>query len=356
MKANLVRLRDYGMLETKTWHMIIAYMCKDPIEQRTVKMMNKWMWKLLAGALVLCALPVSASAQEEDACLAIEDCLDACEGPEDSNCIDACLAESTDEDVAAAFQEAINCLNNNECAPEDQDCLFEQCGDELLAVNELCGDEGGDDCDEEPGPDCCIFANDGECDEPDLCDPGTDTSDCLGGDNNDPAPPEETACTEFEFCLFEECGEGIDLDCLGACADTLDGEARESFDDLIACVEDSGCGLEDDECLEAACTNEGEAFDDACEGIATNNDTGVDNNNDGNNDGNNDDGNNDIDDDEDNAGGNNGADDDEEDDDGSGGGELDEGCAVNPHSSPSVPLGGAMLLLMGLAAVIRRRR
>lgn len=29
-----------------------------------------------------------------------------------------------------------------------------------------------------PGPDSCEYANDGTCDEPDLCKPGTDTSDC----------------------------------------------------------------------------------------------------------------------------------------------------------------------------------
>lgn len=31
---------------------------------------------------------------------------------------------------------------------------------------------------EEPGPNSCEYANDGECDEPDVCDRGTDTSDC----------------------------------------------------------------------------------------------------------------------------------------------------------------------------------
>jgi hypothetical protein len=38
------------------------------------------------------------------------------------------------------------------------------------------GGSGGDTCN-----DACTFAGDGECDEPDLCDPGTDCSDCSEG-------------------------------------------------------------------------------------------------------------------------------------------------------------------------------
>lgn len=39
---------------------------------------------------------------------------------------------------------------------------------------------GQDRCALEPGPDCCDFAGDGQCDEPDFCIFGTDTSDCRG--------------------------------------------------------------------------------------------------------------------------------------------------------------------------------
>lgn len=53
-----------------------------------------------------------------------------------------------------------------------------------LMDDESAGGQGGGastgsgSCSTDPGPDCCFFANDDECDEPNLCDPGTDTSDC----------------------------------------------------------------------------------------------------------------------------------------------------------------------------------
>ena len=46
--------------------------------------------------------------------------------------------------------------------------------------------------------DTCIFANDGECDEPDLCPPGTDTSDCgssSGGGSCGTAPAQPSGAT-----------------------------------------------------------------------------------------------------------------------------------------------------------------
>ena len=41
-----------------------------------------------------------------------------------------------------------------------------------------CHGGSGDRLDDDPGPDSCRFAHDGECDEPALCNPGTDTADC----------------------------------------------------------------------------------------------------------------------------------------------------------------------------------
>lgn len=48
---------------------------------------------------------------------------------------------------------------------------------------------------QKPGPDSCEHARDGECDEPTLCDPGTDTADCSYGPNS------------CEYALDGECDE-----------------------------------------------------------------------------------------------------------------------------------------------------
>ena len=41
----------------------------------------------------------------------------------------------------------------------------------------------------EQWPNSCDYAHDGTCDEPDLCDRGTDTDDCRGGPITPPPPP-----------------------------------------------------------------------------------------------------------------------------------------------------------------------
>lgn len=67
---------------------------------------------------------------------------------------------------------------------------------------------GQDRCALEPGPDCCDFARDGQCDEPEFCIFGTDTSDCRGGlvepvECDDETPvlglPDEQDVERFEF-------------------------------------------------------------------------------------------------------------------------------------------------------------
>lgn len=45
------------------------------------------------------------------------------------------------------------------------------------------GDNGGNESPITAGPNSCEYANDGECDSPDLCPVGTDTADCTGEDN-----------------------------------------------------------------------------------------------------------------------------------------------------------------------------
>ena len=97
------------------------------------------------------------------------------------------------------------CMNEEGMA---SDCMY-TCGDGLIAVgSEECDDgneEDGDGCSSEceieygyecmneegmasecwfgdsDGSNSCEYAYDGECDEPEYCDPGTDTSDCSGG-------------------------------------------------------------------------------------------------------------------------------------------------------------------------------
>lgn len=50
------------------------------------------------------------------------------------------------------------------------------------------------------GPDSCRWANDGECDEPDLCAPGTDSADCAGSSLPEPVvtPPERAVLSETD--------------------------------------------------------------------------------------------------------------------------------------------------------------
>lgn len=303
----------------------------------------------LAG-LALTPAVASAQADNAEACGVVEECLeDNCRDLDDQACINECIGSTDNQEVSSAYRSVLDCFTASGCDVDDDECVFDACGDELIAFGNVCdfGDGGGD-CAENPGPDCCVFANDGECDEPDFCDAGTDTSDCSGdpGDNNDDGGEINPACLDFLLCLGENCEEGSDFSCIRECLPELEEPELSVVTDALECLEASGCADGDEECLEAACGAQGEALEAACfDGEGGGIDDG--NNDVNNDDGNNDDGNNDV--------GSPGADDDG---DGDGGGDsIDSGtCTVTPANR--APVGGAAgLLLLGLMAIgLRRRR
>ena len=142
---------------------------------------------------------------EEDArrCAQIEACVSRCPGLDDAECIGACVAEAEDQEAAEVFASTLACFVESGCDFEDEGCLVDACLDELTEFGEVCGfeDEEGDDddfgnepvddCSENPGPDCCFLSKDGECDEPDFCDEGTDTTDCEAVDAPEPDAQEQ---------------------------------------------------------------------------------------------------------------------------------------------------------------------
>lgn len=133
-----------------------------------------------------------------EACELVFACTEECD---DLSCVQACGADAEDPEAGQAVAELVVCLVENQCEDEDDDCLFENCEAELDALFQVCDfdedddEEGGnfdeddlgnddtDPCSDDPGPDCCLFANDGECDEPDFCAPNTDTTDCRNNPN-----------------------------------------------------------------------------------------------------------------------------------------------------------------------------
>lgn len=136
---------------------------------------------LLTSLLLLGATATAAMAQE--ACDDINACVEmSCdEDNPELSCIRGCVDGVDDEAVTTAYTAALDCIEDNCPDLNDEDCFVENCLEELGALGQACPDESsGDNCADNPGPDCCDFANDGECDEPTFCDAGTDTTDCGG--------------------------------------------------------------------------------------------------------------------------------------------------------------------------------
>jgi len=78
------------------------------------------------------------------------------------------------------------------------------------------------DCDN-AGPESCPFAMDGECDEPDICHTGTDTTDCGGsaGGGRYDACSSDTDCNGSLYCE-SDLGH-----CTSTCVDDLDCELND---------------------------------------------------------------------------------------------------------------------------------
>jgi hypothetical protein len=68
------------------------------------------------------------------------------------------------------------------------------------------------------GPNSCEFANDGECDEPNLCERGTDTNDCRGSRRRPSSPRAAEVCsTIFGACpMMEAIPPGSSCTCFTA--------------------------------------------------------------------------------------------------------------------------------------------
>ncbi len=173
---------------------------------------------LAAFVWVWCAV-VPASAQQE-VCVALSECLLGCPDGMDEPCTSACFEAAEDPEAVEIYTAALECINDNGCALDDEQCLQDFCLDEVLIVGEYCGFG-----DEEP--------------EGGVCDA---LGQCLG-----------------------QCPEG-DLECFGACAGAEESpEAREVFENLLVCIDESGCEIDDDECLVEACADELVEFEEVCD-------------------------------------------------------------------------------------------
>ncbi|MEL6180251.1 MAG: hypothetical protein AAFS10_14920 [Myxococcota bacterium] len=131
-------------------------------------------------------------------------------------------------------------------------CVF--ANDGLCDEPEFCAEgtdttdcRGG--CENMPGPDCCVFAFDGECDEAagdGFCPQGTDTTDCTKGCDVSPGP---NCCVYANDGLCDEpedCAAGTDTaDCSDDPNDicALDSDTCCAFADDGECDEPGGTGL-----------------------------------------------------------------------------------------------------------------
>jgi MYXO-CTERM domain-containing protein len=285
---------------------------------------------LVCSMMAATLMSVTAFAQDQepevDLCDDLYACLSDCDEA-DGACQEDCVA-SAEPAVQEAYLDAIACFLGSECAEDDDDCIVEACAEEAVALDAACSGE-----------------------QPDI------------------------ACFDFLACAGSCDPEGDTdayLDCLLVCADGVeDEEERAVISEAFACVQDSGCELDDEDCVEDACGEEGDAFTDFCEldeggedpPDEENNGEEPDEINGGNNDTAGGDNNG-----EDSGAANNDANNDEgaaNNDGGAAGGDTeadaeggdsddDSGCSVAPGQGGAG--GTAMLLLLGLVALGLRRR
>ena len=120
----------------------------------------------------------------EDLCATIADC-DGAE-VDVAECVTACVSDARNAAVTClvGFEAFTDCASNNgldcdaavdgACAKLTED-FVDDCEDDFATTFDWID---GTEC---VGADCCPFASDGECDEPEgtgLCADGTDTTDC----------------------------------------------------------------------------------------------------------------------------------------------------------------------------------
>ena len=85
------------------------------------------------------------------------------------------------------------------------------------------------------------------------------------GDSDDDWEDEEDGPCDAAYECALQCGAD-DYDCARTCGAThLEGSSASTFDALLSCGEEAGCGVADLECLDTACGTELGAFIEACE-------------------------------------------------------------------------------------------
>ncbi len=221
-------------------------------------------------------------------------------GCEEPSCAAECL-ESLDGEAREAFEALFACLADSGCDPDDDECVQGACAEQIGETALACG-----------------LDEDIEDDEVELVE----------------------ECVDLFTCLEGECGEDFGFECALSCAERAEEPARGPALEAFECAANSGCDVEDDDCIEETCEDEFEGLINFCEGDddgeggeddeeqeggdpengAFNNDPGVD----------------------DGDGGGDGA-----------GGSLDSSCAA--VGGPG-QINLAALLLLGLLVVVRRRR
>lgn len=111
------------------------------------------------------------------------------------------------------------------------------------------------------GDDSCEWANDGECDEPEYCDPGTDVTDCSQGSEPIDAADDDAADGDADADSGAD-GAATDDSVEAACAEDY-CIAGDTFcdEDLDCCDFDADCAAPSCQC-DAECDDYGDCCDD----------------------------------------------------------------------------------------------
>ncbi len=89
-----------------------------------------------------------------------------------------------------------------------------------------------------------------------ACNDAGDSNDARDSDSGTDGPECEAALDDCAYGCTDEA-------CALECGATLDGERETTFDALVTCMAEAGCGF-NDTCLDAECSAEFGAFDALC--------------------------------------------------------------------------------------------
>ena len=155
-----------------------------------------------------------------DTCAGIVQCLQDC-GSDDVACQQACV-DSADEESRTLYEAAAECIRMSGCEGSDNACINQACGDEINACFASPEPEPGP----EPEP------------EPEPVDP----------------PQQDLSCADILTCL-QACG-AANNECNEDCLARGTPEALAGFNAATECIQNSGCGPNDQACISAACNDE----------------------------------------------------------------------------------------------------